>query len=218
MQDFTNVREKFMKKFVVCTALAVCLSAPAIVDAGLPSLPGLGSKPNSDLGASQTGLVKSYVGANKDVLMSQSKLLEALGLKDKAAAARATADSLGDGATKGNLQDADKAQSDDSKALAEALKAPAGKMDDQSKKTYTQGLILLASGMTKYTGMRKDIDSFKSGLSGASIMETPKLQTGAYVVTSFPGNLQNLTETMKNAVAFAKSNGIEVPSEATAVI
>jgi hypothetical protein len=220
MQGFINLGEEFMRKLVVYAAFAVCISAPVVVDAALPSLPGLGSKPNSgpDLGASQTGLVKSYVGANKDVLMSQSKLLEALGLKDKAAAARATADSLGDGATKGNLQDADKAQSDDSKALAEALKAPAGKMDDQSKKINTQGLILLASGMTKYTGMHKDIDAFKSGLSGASIMETPKLQTGAYVVTSFPGNLQNLTETMKNAVAFAKTNGIEVPSEATAVI
>lgn len=175
-----------MRKLVIYAALAVSLSAPAIVDAGLPSLPGIGNKPNSDLGASQTGLVKSYVGANKDVLMSQSKLLEALGLKDKAAAARATADSLSDGATKGNLQDADKAQSDDSKAIADALKAPAGKMDDQSKKIYTQGLVLLASGMVKYTGMHKDIDAFKSGLSSASILETPKLQSGAYVVTGFP--------------------------------
>jgi hypothetical protein len=218
MQGFINLGEKFMRKLVIYAALAVSLSAPAIVDAGLPSLPGIGNKPNSDLGASQTGLVKSYVGANKDVLMSQSKLLEALGLKDKAAAARATADSLSDGATKGNLQDADKAQSDDSKAIADALKAPAGKMDDQSKKIYTQGLVLLASGMVKYTGMHKDIDAFKSGLSSASILETPKLQSGAYVVTGFPRNLQNFTETMKNAVAFAKTNGIEVPPEATAVI
>jgi hypothetical protein len=217
MQEFINLGEEFMKKLVIYAALTFCVSAPLGVNAGLPSLPGLGSK-GADLSAAQTGLVRSYVGANKDVLMSQSMLLEALGLKDKAAAAQATAASLGDGATKGNLQDADKAQSDDSKAIADALKAPAAKMDDQSKKTYTQGLILLASGMVKYTGMRKDIDSFKSGLSGASIMETPKLQTGAYVVTSFPGNLQNLTETMKNAVAFAKSNGIEIPAEATAVI
>jgi hypothetical protein len=217
MREFINLGVEFMRKLVICAALTFCVSVPLSVNAGLPSLPGLGSK-GADLSAAQTGLVKSYVGANKDVLMSQSKLLEALGLKDKAAAARATADSLGDGATKGNLQDADKAQSDDSKAIAEALKAPAGKMDDQSKKTYTQGLILLASGMVKYTGMHKDIDAFKNGLSGASLLETPKLQTGAYVVTSFPGNLQNLTETMKNAVAFAKTNGIEVPPEATAVI
>jgi hypothetical protein len=207
-----------VKKLVVYAAFAVCLSAPIIVAA--VTLPGFGSKSNAgpDLGASQTALVKSYVGANKDVLMSQSKLLEALGLKDKAAAAQATADSLGDGATKGNLQEANKAQSEGSKACAEAIKAPAGKMDAQSKKTYTQGLVLLASGMVKYTGMQKDVDAFKGGLSGASILDTPKLQTGAYVVTSFPGNLHNLSETMKNAVAFAKSNGIEVPPEATAVI
>ena len=209
--------EEFMKNLIIQAAFAVCLSVPLIAAAGLPSF---GSKPNSgvDLSASQTGLVKSYVGANKDVLGSQSKLLDALGMKDKAAAAKATADALGEGATKGNLQEADKAQSEDSKALADALKAPAGKMDAESKKTYTQGLVLLASGMVKYTGMHKDIDAFKSGLSSASLLETPKLQTGAYVVTSFPGNLQNLTETMKNAVAFAKANGIEVPPEATAAI
>jgi hypothetical protein len=201
---------------VICTALAVALSIPIIAVA----LPSFGSKPASgvDIGASQAGLVRSYVGANKDVLMSQSKLLEALGLKDQAAAAQATADALTDGATKGNLQEVEKAQSANSKAIADALKAPAGQMDAQSKKTYSQGLLLLASGMIKYTGMRKDIDSFKGALSGASLLETPKLQTGAYIVTSFPGNLQNLTGTMQNAAAFAKTNGIEVPAEATSVI
>ena len=209
-----------MNKLTVFAALAVCVLAPIVGNAQMPSIPSFGSKSNAtpDLGTSQTGLVKSYVAANKDVLTAQSKMLQALGLKDKSAAAQATADSLGDGATKGNLQDADKVQSDDSKALSDALKAPAGNMDAQSKQIYTQGLISLASGIVKYTGMRKDIDAFKSGLSGASPLQTPKLQTGAYIVTSFPGNLQNLTETMKNAVAFAKSHGIDVPPEATAVI
>jgi hypothetical protein len=93
-----------------------------------------------------------------------------------------------------------------------------GTLDAESKKTYTQGLVFLASGLVKYSGMSKDVDAFRSGLSGASLLQTPKLQTGAYIVKSFPGNLQNLTETMKNAVAFAHSHGIEVPPEATAVI
>jgi hypothetical protein len=211
-----------MKKFIIYTAVVTCTALTATLPAPVvaATLPSFGSKPTSgvDMTASQAGLVRSYVGANKDVLMSQSKLLEALGLKDKAAAAQATADSLSEGATKGNLQDMDKVQSADSQALADALKAPAGQMDAQSKKTYSQGLLLLASGMVKYTGMRKDVDAFKGGLSGASLLETPKLQTGAYVLTSFPTNLQHLSETMKNAIAFAHANGIEVPAEATSVI
>jgi hypothetical protein len=209
-----------MKKLIVYTALVFCGSAPMIALAQLPSISGFGGKPSggSDLVASQTGLVTSYVGASKDVLTAQSKMLLALGLKDKSAAAQAEADSLSAGSTTGNLQAEEAAQSSASQDLAAALKAPSPNLDADAKKTYTQGLLSLASGLLKYTGMSKDIDGFRSGLSGASLMQTPKLQSGAYVVKTFPGNLQNLTETMKNAVAFAHSHGIEVPPEATAVI
>jgi hypothetical protein len=211
---------KVMKKFMVYTAIVLCAATPLVTRAQLPSVPGFGSKSSGgpDLIASQTGLVTSYVGASKDVLGAQSKMLQALGLKDQAAKAQAEADSLSAGATTGNLKDEEAAQSDASKQLADALKAPAPALDAEAKTTYTQGLTLLAAGLIKYTGMRTDIDAFKNGLSGASMLQTPKLQSGAYIVKSFPGNLQNLTETMKNAVAFAKSHGIEVPPEATSVI
>jgi hypothetical protein len=204
-----------MRNRIVVTAIVALGMAPLGAWAQLPSLPGFGSKSagGPDLVASQTGLVTSYVGASKDVLTSQAKMLAALGLK-----AQAESDSLSAGATAGNIKDEEAVQSDESKALAEALKAPVGTLDAESKKTYTQGLVFLASGLVKYSGMSKDVDAFRSGLSGASLLQTPKLQTGAYIVKSVPGNLQNLTETMKNAVAFAHSHGIEVPPEATAVI
>jgi len=205
-----------MKNRIVLTAIVALGLAPF---GAWAQLPGFGSKAGSpDLVASQTTLVTSYVGASKDVLSAQSKMLTALGLKDQAAKAQAEADSLSSGATAGNLKDEESVQSDDSKALADALKAPVGTLDAQAKQTYTQGLVLLASGLVKYSGMSKDVDAFRSGLSGASILQTPKLQAGAYVVKSFPGNLQNLTETMKNAAAFARSHGIEVPPEATSVL
>lgn len=209
-----------MKIGVVFTAIIALWLPPFAGWAQLPSAPGLGGKSSgsSDLVASQTGLVNSYVAASKDVLTSQSKMLAALGLKDQAAKAQAESDSLSTGATVGNLKDEETVQSDESKALADALKAPVRTLDAQSKKTYTQGLVLLASGLVKYSGMKNDVDAFRSGLSGASILQTQKLQAGAYIVKSFPENLQNLTETMKNAVAFARSHGIEVPPEATSVI
>src|ERR1700735_3549652 len=99
---------------------------PVVGQSQMPSIPGLGSKSGGgpDLTASQTGLVTSYVAASKDVLTSQSKMLLALGLKDQAAKAQAESDALGTGATTGNLKDDATVQSDDSKALADALKAP----------------------------------------------------------------------------------------------
>ena len=209
-----------MKNLIAVAAMTVLVSAPLVGDAQIPSMSGFGQKSagGPDLSASQTGLVHSYVAANKDVLYSQSKLLEALGLKDQAAIAQATADSLGDGATKGNLADADKVQSNDSAALQAAVKAPIGTLDAQSKQTYTQGLVLLASGLVKYTGMRQDATAFGNGLSGASVLQVPKLQAGAYIVKSLPGSTVNLTETLKTAVAFANSHGIEVPPVANSVI
>ena len=158
-----------MKNLIAVAAMTFFVSAPLVGIAQIPSMSGFGQKSGSgpDLSASQTGLVHSYVAANKDVLSSQSKLLEALGLKDQAAIAQATADSLGDGATKGNLADADKVQSSNLVAIQTAEKAPIGTLDAQSKQTYTQGLVLLASGLAKYTGMRQDATAFGNGLSGA---------------------------------------------------
>jgi hypothetical protein len=209
-----------MNKVVTYMAIVAAGVLPLFSHAQMPSLSGLGSKSSgsSDIMGSQTLLVASYVAASKDVLTSQSKMLDALGLKEQGAKAQAESDALSSGATKDALEAAETAQSDASKQLADKLAAPAPTLDADAKKTYSQGLVYLAAGLVKYSGMRSGIEGFKSGMSGASVLQAPKLASGAYVVKTFPGNLQNLTETMKNAVAFAKSHGIEVPPEATAVI
>src|ERR1700691_3451188 len=110
-----------MKNRIIVTAIVALGMAPLGAWAQLPSVPGFGSKSagGPDLVASQTGLVTSYVGASKDVLTSQAKMLTALGLKDQAAKAQAEADALGTGTTTGNLKDEATVQSDDSKALAD---------------------------------------------------------------------------------------------------
>src|SRR5882757_5444747 len=202
-----------MKKVYVCMALAFCGAMPLIGLAEMPSIPGFGGKSSGgpDLMVSQTSLVTSYVAASKDVLTSQSKMLQALGLKDQGAKAQAEADALNSGATTVNLESAASVQSESSKALSDALKASVPNLDAESKKTYALGLGSLASGLNKYTGMRSNIDGFNGGLAGASVLQAPKLRSGAYIVKTFPGNMQRLTETMKNAVAFARAHGIEVP-------
>jgi hypothetical protein len=66
--------------------------------------------------------------------------------------------------------------------------------------------------------MRNDIAVFKGGMSGASILQVPKLILGAYILLTFPRNMLDLIATMQSAVAFAHAHGIEVPAEATAVV
>jgi len=207
-----------MKNKIAVIALLTCI--PAIGVSQLPSLGGLTLKASggADLSGQQTGLVRSYVAGGKDVLSSQAKLLESLGLKDQAAIAQATADSLADGATVDNLKEANKVQSENSTAISDALRNQSGTLDAQSKQTYTRGLVLLASGLIKYTGMRQGIAGFSSGLSSAPPLQLPKLQAGAYIVKTLPGSVTNLTSTLGSAVSFARSHGIDVPQDATAAL
>ena len=213
-----------MKKSIASLAvLAVLTGVPAIGFSQMPSLGGLGSKltgsSNGDLVGQQGNLVKSYVAGGKDVLSSQAKLLDALGLKDQAATAQATAASLGEGATKDNLAAADEAQSANSAAISAALKTQSGTLDAQSKQTYTQGLVLLASGLVKYTGMKQDVAGFSKGLAGpAALQAGSKLQSGAYIVKTLPDSTSTTFSTLNSAVSFARSHGIEVPADATAAL
>ncbi len=206
------------------TVVALLVGIPAIAISQVPSFGGLGSKltgsrGGGDLAGQQTSLVRAYVAGDKDVLSSQSKLLVALGLKEQAATAQATANALGDGATAQNLEDANKAQSDHSQAIAEALKNQNATLDAQARQTYTQGLVLLASGLVKYTGMKQDVAGFSKGLSGPGTLQAgTKLQAGAYIAKSLPSSISNTTSTLSSAVSFAKSHGIEVPADATAAL
>jgi hypothetical protein len=230
MLAFISLKEKPkdvnpMKKNLAILVFATLLAGvPALCLSQLPSIGGLGSKlpgasAGGDLSGQQVTLVRSYVAGGKDVLFSQSKLLEALGLKDQAATAQATANSLSEGSTTQNLQDADKVQSANSTAISDALKNQNATLDAQSKQIYAQGLTLLAAGLIKYTGMRQDVAGFSKGLAGPGALQAgSKLQSGAFIIKTLPGSISNTTSTLNSAVSFAKSHGIEVPPDATAAL
>ncbi len=202
------------------TLLALPLAASAQLPSlkNLPGLPGLPTGGNTaDAGAiagQNDSLVRGYVGANKDVLLANALMAEALGLKDQAATARATADALTEGATKGNLEDSNKAVSASTAAVADAI-AKSPKLDAQSKATYQQGLAKLAQGVIRYVKLRKPAQDFSASLKGAPPTALPKLQSGIYIVSQLPGGISNLGTSLKNATAFAKSNDIPVPADAT---
>lgn len=212
-----------MKKLVAAFA-TVLLVLPFAASAqfpslpkGLPSVPGLpggGGGGGDAVNGQNDALVRGYVAANKDVLLANAQMADALGLKDAAATARATADALTDGATKGNLEDSNKAVSASTDAVsAEMAKGP--KLDAAAKQKYSKGMAQLGSGVLRYIALAGPAQQFSASLKNASPMMLPKLQAGIYVASQLPSGLSNLATSMKSANAFAKSNDIPVPPDAT---
>jgi len=211
------------KKFNLI-ALAIVLVAPgAYAQFKLPSvssLTGSGDSGSSaptggDDSAQQDSLVRGYVAANKEVLLAQSKMAEAVGLKEEAAKLKSTADALGDGATKGNLSDADKIQSESSKQISARLNDSNLQMDSKSKALYSSGTASLGTGMLKYIGLRPEVINFGNALKASPLLAMTKLSAGAYVVTNFPSNAKNVYDTLSYSTAYAKKNDIPVPANAT---
>lgn len=212
-----------MKKILTTVAIA-CASmvAPYTASAqfAIPSFGGSkSSAPAADLSGQQTTLVKNFVAANVEVLKANSKMSEALGLKATAADTDAVIQQLSSGSTsdKDNASKANTAVADSGGAIAAKL-AEKPQLDAASKVVYTQGLLSLAKGVVKYTGLGKDVTSMGDGLKSAPLTQLPSLGGATYVVSKFPTSTTEVLKALKNAVDFAKSNGIEVPAEATSLL
>ena len=200
-------------KRIILTIAALFFAGVASAQfGGLGGAVGGGSKGGS--GVSAEALVKSYVSGTKNVLSSNSKLLTALGLKDQAANAELQAKNLTEGATSSNLEDAQKVQTENSKAISEALDGKKVVLDAEGKKVYSLGILDLAKGISDYAKMSSDVSSFKPSPTSVGSAAGAAL----FIVKSLPETSSNLMTTLKRVVAFAKENTIEVPKEATSLL
>ncbi len=202
------------KNFAVALVLAA-LGVPAVGSAQLGNLLNA-VKPSgaSDLGGQQTQLVRHYTAAGKDVLTANGRMTEALGIKHQVINDTATSDSM----SASEIEAQDKAISADAQALSDAYKSGATLKDGAAKAKYAQGLVSLVSGVRKYVGMRSDAQKFASGMSSVSPLQLGNLQAGVYVARNLPTRLTDLTTVLKSAIDFAKSNGVEVPADATSLL
>jgi len=223
--NYSNESAKRMNKvpcsLAVAAVLAVGLPTVASAQFSLPSIPGVtkggSAAPAAELGAEQDGLVRSYVAANKDVLTANSKMAEALGLKQEAAKLQETSDALTQGSTKDNLDSANTAITTSTDAVAaEMAKKPV--LDAQSKAIFGAGLLSLVSGVNKYVGVGKNVKDMGTHLSGASPLQLPKLQSAVFIVSKFPTSMSSVSTALSTAIDFAKNQGIEVPGDATAAL
>ena len=209
-----------MKKLCITTITAAALVTPSLGMAqfNISNVLGGGTSANSnagvDLGAQQDALTRNYVAAGNDVMNANRLFAEALGIQAQAVGAAATSDAV----SANEIEAQDKAISADAAAIAEAMKSGATLKDAESKVKFGKGLVSLAQAMLKYKGMGKDVESFSSGLSGASPLMLPKLQSGAYVIKTLPTSVSNLSTSFKSAIDFARSNGVEIPADATSLL
>lgn len=209
-----------MKKLCITTITAAALVTPSLGMAqfNISNVLGGGTSANSnagvDLGAQQDALTRNYVAAGNDVMNANRLFAEALGIQAQAVGAAATSDAV----SANEIEAQDKAISADAAAIAEAMKSGATLKDAESKVKFGKGLVSLAQAMLKYKGMGKDVESFSSGLSGASPLMLPKLQSGAYVIKTLPTSVSNLSTSLKSAIDFARSNGVEIPADATSLL
>jgi hypothetical protein len=164
--------------------------------------------------AQQEALVRKYVDAGNDILAANNYLLQALGLQVESVNMKAMADSL----TAKDIEEQAKAISDQTQKIADGLKTFSKSMDENAKANYAKGLVNMVTGVKKYVDMKTEVQTFSSSLSSASPLEMQKLNAGAYVVKSYPTHVKNLSSALKNAIDFAKSNGIDIPKDATSLL
>jgi len=198
-----------MKTFARIAFLVASISLASYAQAQFPNPFGGGGG-----GASPESIVKNYVEGAKNVLQAQGKLLLAIGKKEEAAKATLQADNLTEGATKQNLEDATKTQTENSKLIGESLNAQGTTLDAAAKVIYAQGLGYLGKGITKYIALTGDLKSFKPGITALGAAA----QGAAFVAQSLPGNMSTFSSTLSTAVNFGKAQGVEIPADATAAL
>lgn len=200
--------KKITTQLVLSTAMII-ISSSALAQLGnLTKSLGGGSSTSSNVSSEQ--IVSKYVVGSKNVLNADAKMLEAVGLKDESAKAALQAKNLTEGATKDNLEEANKVQTESSKALEAKLNGQKVNMDAASKKLFSSGVKDLAVGVLQYVGMSKDAGAYKPNLMSLN----SSAKSAVFVAKSAPGSIKNLGETLKMVIEYSKANDIPVPKEA----
>ncbi|WP_044042274.1 hypothetical protein [Caballeronia insecticola] len=222
---------------LLSAGIAFALSAPAVSNAQL-NLQQFGfgsgkSEPeNNANGAAQPSalgsLVQNYLGANQQVLAGQSSLASAMGMSSVAGQAQSAAGLLS-GASGGNVPSTSVlsrlggTQQSVSQSLLQAMsRGSVTPPTAASKQTFSDGLASLGQGVKQYAGLQSDLGSVKNSMNMSSLLQAGSnpgtAQAATYIAQSAPGQLQSLMQTLTQAVQYAQTNGISVPSVATSAL
>ncbi|GJH11593.1 hypothetical protein CBA19CS11_22165 [Caballeronia novacaledonica] len=174
-------------------------------------------------------LVQGYLGANQQVLSGQSNLASAMGMSSVASQAQSAAGVLS-GASGGSgvpstsvLSQLGGTQQSVSQSLMQAFTSgSAPPPTAASKQSFSDGLASLGQGVKQYAGLQSNLGSVTNSMNMSSLLQAGSnpatAQAASYIAQSAPGQLQSLVQTLAQAVQYAKTNGISVPSVASSAL
>ena len=219
---------------------AAALVAPAVSYAQLNLQQfgfGGGSAQPAANGAAQpsalTSLVQNYLGANQQVLSGQSSLASSMGMTGVASQAQSAAGMLAGGRRSGGsgalpsasvLSQLGGTQQSVSQSLMQAFTSGSSTPAPTAvnKQAFTDGLASLGKGVSQYAGLQSDLGAVSNTMSMSSVLQAGSnpatAQAASYIAQSAPGQLQSLVSTLTQAVQYAKTNGISVPTAATSAL
>ncbi|CAL8476784.1 hypothetical protein CBA19CS22_31335 [Caballeronia novacaledonica] len=174
-------------------------------------------------------LVQGYLGANQQVLSGQSNLASAMGMSSVASQAQSAAGVLS-GASGGSgvpstsvLSQLGGTQQSVSQSLMQAFTSGSTPPPTAaSKQSFSDGLASLGQGVKQYAGLQSNLGSVTNSMNMSSLLQAGSnpatAQAASYIAQSAPGQLQSLVQTLTQAVQYAKTNGISVPSVASSAL
>jgi hypothetical protein len=172
-----------------------------------------------------SSLVQNYLGANQQVLSGQSSLASAMGMSSVASQAQSAAGLLSGGGvpSTSTLSQLGGTQQSVSQSLMQAFSGGSTTPPTAAnKQTFSDGLASLGQGVKQYAGLQSNLGAVKNSMNVSSLMQAGSnpatAQAASYIAQSAPGQLQSLVQTLTQAVSYAKTNGISVPSIATSAL
>jgi hypothetical protein len=168
-------------------------------------------------------LLQNYVGANQQVLGGQSSLASAMGLGGPAGQAQQAAGLLNGTPSVSQLTQVGSTQQSLSQTLTQAFadRSAAGSSAPVNTQAFSDGLASLGKGVSQYSSLQSGLGSVGQ-MNPSSLLQSAlnpqTAQTASYIAQSAPGQLQSLMSTLSQAVQFASSHGISVPSVASSAL
>jgi hypothetical protein len=214
-------------KFFCVTALflSLVISTSAMAAFGLPempdivkSIPGMGGAPSDSADLDLDSLMDTQtelVGKVSDALLalstSQTKMAEALGLKEMAAIATANAESLESGGLTG--EDDMEKQLSSTMSVNQTIqdKMESGvELDAAGKAKFAESLPFYGKGVYEMvTSAQQASSTAQTVIASKDLMAMNKLGTLLFVAKKSPSLLSGLYQSTDNIIDFAASNGID---------
>ncbi|SPB14935.1 hypothetical protein NOV72_02166 [Caballeronia novacaledonica] len=174
-------------------------------------------------------LVQGYLGANQQVLSGQSTLASAMGMSSVASQAQSAAGVLSGASgtsavpSTSMLSQLGGTQQSVSQSLMQAFTSGSTPPPTAaSKQSFSDGLASLGQGVKQYAGLQSNLGSVTNSMNMSSLLQAGSnpatAQAASYIAQSAPGQLQSLVQTLTQAVQYAKTNGISVPSVASSAL